>query len=69
MATRWNARPAYTEKPLLGSYVTKTAALQSVASYAAVALIAALTSRYGYVHGENQVARSNWQVLDPTAKR
>jgi hypothetical protein len=54
MATRWNTRPAYTEKPLLGSYVTKTAALQSVASYAAVALIAALTSRYGYVHGETK---------------
>lgn len=49
MAAKWNARPAYTEKPLLGSQVSKSAALQSVASYGAVAVVAALTSRYGYV--------------------
>jgi hypothetical protein len=47
MATKWNARPAYTEKPLLGSQISRGAALQSIASYAAVALVAALASRYG----------------------
>lgn len=46
-AAKWNARPAYTEQPLLGSQLSRGAALQSVASYAAVALAAVLTSRYG----------------------
>jgi hypothetical protein len=47
MSAKWNARPAYTEKPLLGSQVSRSAAFQSVASYGGVALVAAFLSRYG----------------------
>lgn len=46
-ASRWNQRPAYTNQPLLGSYISRSDALQSAAVYGGVAAAAAAVSRYG----------------------